>query len=204
MTTVLQAVPEVSTSPIYISVWPLVFVIGVSVVRELIEEIKRRRQDHITNNNKALVLKDSKFYEVKWANLKVGDIILVNEGEHFPADLLLLQSSDKYGTAYIQTMTLDGESVLKPRQSFTEILDSMKKQAVGLNDMKFHLKCEIPNNKIYQFEGQLNIENPSLESKKATLSQFMLRGSILSNTDWIIGMIIYAGHDTKIIKNMGK
>ena len=172
--------------------------------RELVEEIKRRRQDHITNNTKALVLKDSKFHEIKWANLKVGDIVLVHEGEHFPADLLLLQWSDNYGTAYIQTMTLDGENVLKPRQSFTEVLDWMKKQSVGLQDLKFHLRWENPNNKIYQFEGQLSFEKPKLEPKKTTLSQFLLRGATLSNTDWVIGMVIYAGHDTKIIKNMGK
>lgn len=32
----------------------------------------------------------------------------------------------------------------------------------------------------------------------------MLRGAVLSNTDWIIGMVVYAGHDTKLMKNMGK
>lgn len=48
------------------------------------------------------------------------------------------------------------------------------------------------------------MDKPYLEPKKATLAQFLQRGAILSNTDWVIGMIVYAGHDTKIIKNMGK
>lgn len=39
---------------------------------------------------------------------------------------------------------------------------------------------------------------------KATLDQFLPRGAKLSNTDWIIGMVVYAGHDTKILRNMGK
>lgn len=144
-----------------------------------------------------------KFHEAKWANVKVGDVVLVKEDETFPADLLLLQCSDHYGTAYIQTMTLDGERALKPRQAFTEILEKMKRQTVGLSQMKLHLRCEKPNNQIYQFEGQLAFENPRLPVLKTTLSQFMLRGSVLTNTDWAIGMVVYAGHESKLLLNMG-
>lgn len=32
----------------------------------------------------------------------------------------------------------------------------------------------------------------------------MLRGAVLANTDWVIGIVVYAGHDTKLMKNMGK
>ena len=34
--------------------------------------------------------------------------------------------------------------------------------------------------------------------------KFILRGSTLKNTDWIIGMVVYTGHDTKILKNTNK
>lgn len=167
---------------------------------------KLRGENRINRVNRTTtqVLQDNKFHETTWAKLKVGDIVLVREDEPFPADLLLLQCSDHYGTAYIQTMTLDGERALKSRQSFTEILDKMKKKSVGLDKMRMHLKCENPNNKIYQFEGQLNFENPKLPPMKVTLNQFLLREAILSNTDWIIGLVVYAGHDTKIMRNMGK
>ena len=134
----------------------------------------------------------------------MGDVIFVREDETFPANLLLLNCSDNYGTAYIQTMTLDGERALKPRQAYTEILAKMKEQSVGLDRLKMHLKCEKPNNKIYQFEGQLFFENPEMQMVKVTLDQFLLRGSVLSNTDWIIGLVVYAGLDTKLMKNMGK
>ena len=90
VTTVLQAVPQVTTTPIYIAALPFIFVIGISIVRELVEEVKRRRSDHTINNLKSFVLRNSKFVETKWSKLKVGDIILVHEGEQFPADLLLL------------------------------------------------------------------------------------------------------------------
>ena len=34
--------------------------------------------------------------------------------------------------------------------------------------------------------------------------KFILRGSTLKNTEWIIGMVVYTGHDTKILKNTHK
>jgi len=89
-TVVLQAVPAVSTMPVYLAALPFIFVIGVSVFREFIEEIKRRRQDKAVNNSTAKVLMGSKFYPCRWRELKVGDIVLVQEGETFPADLLLI------------------------------------------------------------------------------------------------------------------
>lgn len=50
----------------------------------------------------------------------------------------------------------------------------------------------------------LQFEKPDLPPFKVTLDQMLLRGAVLSNTDWVIGLVVYAGHDTKLMKNMGK
>jgi len=127
-TVVLQGIPAVSTMPVYLAALPFIFVLGVSIVREAYEDIKRKRQDRLINNTKTLALQGNKFHEVKWAQLKPGDIVLVHEDETFPTDMLLLECSDHFGTSYIQTTTLDGERALKPRQSFVEIKHQMKEQ----------------------------------------------------------------------------
>ena len=31
----------------------------------------------------------------------------------------------------------------------------------------------------------------------------IIKGTTLKNTDWVIGMVVYAGNDTKIIKSQG-
>ena len=33
------------------------------------------------------------------------------------------------------------------------------------------------------------------------LDQMVLRGSSLRNTDWIYGVVVFTGHETKIMKN---
>jgi magnesium-transporting ATPase (P-type) len=41
------------------------------------------------------------FSEYKWSDVKCGDIILVKEGEYFPADAILLESSAKNDECFV-------------------------------------------------------------------------------------------------------
>jgi phospholipid-transporting ATPase len=59
-------------------------------------------------------LRDGEFKELRSDQIVVGDLVLIREGDIFPADLILLASSDK-GNCAIQTSSLDGEKNLKKR-----------------------------------------------------------------------------------------
>jgi len=76
------------------------------------------------------------------------------------------------------------------------------------------VSCDAPNDLLYRFEGQFLQQKFSTQranqhgladtiSEPVDLSydQFLLRGSVLRNTNWVIGIVVYTGHDTKIIKN---
>ncbi|VDN24689.1 unnamed protein product [Gongylonema pulchrum] len=52
----------------------------------------------------------------QWKNVKVGDILRVESDQMFPADMVLLSSSEPQAMAYIETSNLDGETNLKIRQ----------------------------------------------------------------------------------------
>ena len=61
------------------------------------------------------------------------------------------------------------------------------------------IDCEGPNDLLYKFEGSIKMSDT--ESVPINADQILLRGSSLRNTEWVIGIAVYTGHDTKIMKN---
>ena len=57
--------------------------------------------------------------EVRWKDLRVGDIVKISKGEPLPADLVQLASSEEQGNSYIDTCDLDGETNLKIKSSLS-------------------------------------------------------------------------------------
>ncbi len=51
----------------------------------------------------------------------MGDLCRVEDQQVFPADLVLISSSDEDGVAYIETASLDGELTSKIRYAFPEL-----------------------------------------------------------------------------------
>ena len=60
---------------------------------------------------------EKSWYLSKWKDLEVGQIVKVMKDEYFPADIVLLSSSEKSGICYIETKSLDGETNLKHKLS---------------------------------------------------------------------------------------
>ena len=53
------------------------------------------------------------------------------------------------------------------------------------------------NPDIFNFEGELELVDIKI---KLSIENFMQRGSILKNTEFIYGVVIYTGHNTKIMQ----
>lgn len=66
--------------------------------RDAFEDYKRHQNDKESNNTLILALrpvgKESSFTPIKAEQIKVGDIILIKEGETFCADMILLCSAN--------------------------------------------------------------------------------------------------------------
>lgn len=136
------------------------------------------------------------FEDKQWKFLSVGDVVKVNKNENFPSDLLLLSSSYEDGVCYVETMNLDGETNLKVKRSLepTLYLDDETK----FRKFKATIRCEDPNPNLYSFVGNLELKN---ESYSICPAQILLRDSILRNTDYIYGVVIFSGPDTKVVRN---
>lgn len=61
------------------------------------------------------------------------------------------------------------------------------------------MECENPNDRIYKFEGVFQAMSGHNYSLSA--DNMLLRGSSLKNTDYVYGLVVYTGHDTKIMLN---
>ena len=81
----------------------------------------RHKADRITNSRPIEVLnKEKKCFEKRpQGSIRVGDIVRINEGEIFPADLVFLRSGDPKApkSCWVNTKSLDGETDNKYRQA---------------------------------------------------------------------------------------
>mmetsp|Transcript_18038 Transcript_18038/g.27043 ORF Transcript_18038/g.27043 Transcript_18038/m.27043 type:complete len:1573 (+) Transcript_18038:61-4779(+) len=189
----------------------LLFVVGLSMIFEARDDYYRWKKDKETNNSHAIkVSANDKGKPVEtqqtWAEFLVGDLVLVRNGEAFPADLVLLTSSELDGNAYVETANIDGETNLKLRLASKKVSDHL--QGGKLGDLKtamrnvvqteFKLKADAPSASIDSFNATLTFNG---EHYSMALSQFLHRGSVLRNTGWVIGAAVYTGPQTKIILN---
>lgn len=158
--------------------------------------------------------------EVPSKDLVAGDIIVLKDEETLPADVLVLACSDTDGTCYVDTSSLDGETKsllvmrlirsLKEKQA-VEITKSIETPSL-LGTLQGTLACQVPNKELNVFQGVLSIhdriqsdtgsDGSSVLESAVDSQNLLLRGSILKNSNWVAGMIVYTGRLTKLSLNM--
>ncbi|XP_014298491.1 probable phospholipid-transporting ATPase IA isoform X3 [Microplitis demolitor] len=193
----MQQIPDVSPTGRYTTLVPLIFILSVSALKEIVEDFKRHRADDEINMREVEVLRDGRWQWIQWRNVAVGDVVKVHNNNFFPADLILLSSSEPQGMSFIETANLDGETNLKIRQAHPET--AMLIDTVELMNFRSNIQCEPPNRHLYEFNGVLRETNK--QSVSLGPDQLLLRGAILRNTKWVFGAVIYTGHDTKLMQN---
>lgn len=65
------------------------------------------------------------------------------------------------------------------------------------------VKSEQPNNRLYNYDGTLTMNDSNGRSKDLPLdpNKILLRGAQLRNTSWIYGMAVFTGHESKLMLN---
>lgn len=160
-------------------------------------EQKRHRADDEINHREIESLHNGQWTNVKWRNLAVGDIIKVQNNNFFPADLVQLSSSEPQGISFIETANLDGETNLKIRQGIPET--SKIVEVKDLVQLQGSIESEPPNRHLYEYNG--NFKELNKQVLPLGPDQLLLRGAVLRNTSWVFGIVVYTGHDTKLMRN---
>ncbi|KAF8608093.1 calcium transporting ATPase [Ceratobasidium sp. AG-I] len=198
-TALIQQVPGVSPTNRYTTIAPLSLVLLASAFKEVSEDLKRHQSDAELNARICQVLDPNtvSFVDRAWKDVRVGDVIRLESDGFIPADMLLLSSSEPEGLSYIETSNLDGETNLKIKQAATQTAHLTSPAAVAR--LAGHLRSEQPNNSLYTYEGTFELAG----GQKVPMSpdQMLLRGAQLRNTPWCYGLVVFTGHETKLMRN---
>ncbi|XP_064637664.1 probable phospholipid-transporting ATPase IA isoform X4 [Lineus longissimus] len=193
----LQQIPNVSPTGRYTTAVPLLLILLVSAIKEIIEDFKRHKADTGVNKTEVQVIRDGSWEPLRWQDVCVGDIVKVVSGQFFPADLLLISSSEPQAMCYIETANLDGETNLKIRQGIKDTAGLLTHE--DLTQLGGTVECELPHRHLYDFVG--NIRPSGRMAFPVGPDQLLLRGAMLRNTGWVFGVVIYTGHETKLMLN---
>ncbi|OCH92040.1 calcium transporting ATPase [Obba rivulosa] len=201
-TAFIQQIPGVSPTNQYTTIAPLGAVLLASAFKEMQEDLKRHQSDSELNARLAKVLApEGSFVEKKWKDIQVGEVVRIESDEFIPADLILLSSSEPEGFCYIETSNLDGETNLKIKQASPQTAYLTAPHLVTA--LHGTLRSEHPNNSLYTYEGTLELMTSEGTPKQVPMGpdQMLLRGAQIRNTPWAYGLVVFTGHETKLMRN---
>ena len=214
---ILQSIKEISYSngsPIMLI--PFSFIVLINGIKEIYEDWKRKKMNDIDNNRLCLVydINENKFINKKWEDIKLGDIIKINKNEIIPCDIILLESSESNGICFVEPKNINGESNLYMK----EINPFWKKNFIFYSDITYICMTKKPNENLYRFKASLYEIQYKIDKNGNSVmtfernnkefyyneKNFILRGMILRQTNYIVGTAIYIGHNTKSMINSPK
>lgn len=132
--------------------------------------------------------------------MRVGDFVKIEENQSVPADILICATSDEENVAFVETKNLDGETNLKSRNAVPALIHLRNAVACADKTNSFRIECDRPENNLYRLNATVDING---EKYSSDLQTTMLRGTVLKNTSWVIGVVIFTGEDTKVVMNAG-
>lgn len=161
------------------------------------------------------------FETVLWQDVRVGDFIYIAKDEPIPADILLLSTSDPEGECYVETKNLDGETNLKARMAIPET--SHLQDAEDCAQLQGYIDSDAPSSNLYFTNGSISLVEFPDQARESSftdsidtdlrlsnlpgspipfnIKNVLLRGCVLKNSAYAIGLVLFTGSDTKIILN---
>ena len=177
------------------------FVLIFTMGKDAVLDYGRAKQDKISNSRMCHIYSNKNWKKEKCFKIIPGNIIKIKEDEECSCDILIIKSSNLNGYLLIDTKNLDGESNLKEKYVL-EVLKNMEINIDELANLSGNIITNYSDENLNEWEGQLNYND--LKDIYCSMDNMMLKGTILKNTEYIYGIVVYAGHQTKIMKNSHK
>ncbi|KAA1069823.1 hypothetical protein PGT21_033797 [Puccinia graminis f. sp. tritici] len=163
------------------------------------------------------------FQPTSWQDLRVGDFVRLRNDDSVPADIIICATSDaEENVCFIETKNLDGETNLKSRHALPS-LSHLRSAHDCANQQhrhnRFIVENEIPDANMFSYSAaivfpdveptqeatahgeQLKDGHQSGHRVPVDMNSILLRGTVVRNTEWVIGLVVFTGPDTKIMMN---
>jgi magnesium-transporting ATPase (P-type) len=190
--------PHLFQSPV--SPWStfgtLAAVMSVTLAKDGIEDLSRHRSDQVENTSEVAVIREHQLVTTTKRDLRVGDIVVVNNFESVPADMICICSSSPVGTCYVETANIDGETNLKIRKVTEALREALPDIAAvvgtpGGKSLSGSFQCEAPNQHIHSFSATLKVDGANGdENMPMSINNLLIRGSVVRNTKWVAGVVM--------------
>ncbi|CAG8475237.1 6966_t:CDS:2 [Acaulospora morrowiae] len=154
--------------------------------------------------------------ESRWQDVRVGDIIQLKNNDQVPADIIILSTSEPDGLCYVETKELDGETNLKIRHCIPSTGSIITES--DCERFTFYVQSEPPHPNLYSYTGVMHLFGKDINAgdqqadettegdrkiEPVSINNVLLRGCVVRNTEWVIGLVMFTGADTKIMLNAG-
>lgn len=193
-----QFIPELRIGYLYTYWGPLGFVILVTMIREAVDDVRRRQRDNEVNQQRYKKLTPHGGQRtITSANIKVGDLIFVEKDQRVPADMVFLRTTETNGACFIRTDQLDGETDWKLRLAVpaTQKLDSNEE----LFSMDATVYAEKPQKDIYNFIG--NFAKHDTETEESLGVENTVWAGTVVASGRLLGLVVYTGAETRSVMN---
>ncbi|OHW95188.1 phospholipid-translocating ATPase [Colletotrichum incanum] len=219
---IIQAIPGLSTTGQWTTIAPLAVFVSLSMAKEGYDDYRRYLLAKTENLSRVWVLgerskkatarmksrkgvemastSEDGWAEIEWQDLKVGDVVKLHRDDDVPADIILLHATGPNGTAYIETMALDGETNLKAKRA-SPIMAERCQTVEGIKSCQATIVSEDPNLDLYRYDGRVTVKEETLP---LSLDNVIYRGSTVRNTTEAIGIVVNSGEECKIRMNAHK
>jgi phospholipid-translocating ATPase len=178
---------------------PLIFVLLVTLIREGVDDFRRRQRDREINSAKYHKVTRGESCYIPSSDIKVGDLIMVEKDQRVPADMVLLRTSDKAGRCFIRTDQLDGETDWKLRLPVLQEVESDHE----LMNLDAQVYAEKPQRDIHSFVGTLikkGDEDGMVEESGICVENTLWANTVLAAGN-AVGVVIYTGRETRSVMN---
>jgi phospholipid-translocating ATPase len=192
-----QLFPGFVIGYLFTYIFPLGFVLMISISKEATDDIRRYLRDKEANSQLYHVLTPDGLVDIPSYNLRVGDVLYIEKDQKIPADLVLLKALDRSGSAFIRTDQLDGETDWKLRVSVpgTQKIENPN----YLLHLGVSLLVETPHKDIHSFVGKIIFESGDM-IEPLCIDNTLWMNSVLASGP-VYAVVIYTGKHTRAAMN---